>query len=96
MVVQCRYRRIVFYNTLSWFVSELPEKDISNVVVQCRRYSTISCRDLWANFLGNLALGGGDFQGGGKFPVTPAYIYMCMSVSFKERGKLMKYITFIF
>ena len=27
---------IVFYNKLSWFVSELPEKDISNVVVQCR------------------------------------------------------------
>jgi hypothetical protein len=26
----------VFYNKLSWFVSELPEKDISNVVVQCR------------------------------------------------------------
>ena len=27
---------IVFYNKLSWFVSELPETDISNVVVQCR------------------------------------------------------------
>ena len=26
----------VFYNKLLWFVSELPEKDISNVVVQCR------------------------------------------------------------
>jgi hypothetical protein len=25
----------VFYNKLSWFVSELPEKDISNVVVHC-------------------------------------------------------------
>ena len=25
---------VVFYNKLSWFVSELPEKDISNVVVQ--------------------------------------------------------------
>ena len=25
-----------FYNKLPWFVSELPEKDISNVVVQCR------------------------------------------------------------
>jgi hypothetical protein len=24
---------IVFYNKLSWFVSELPEKDISNVLV---------------------------------------------------------------
>jgi hypothetical protein len=23
---------LVFYNKLSWFVSELPEKDISNVV----------------------------------------------------------------
>ena len=22
---------VVFYNTLSWFMSELPEKDISNV-----------------------------------------------------------------
>ncbi len=36
----------VFYNKLPWFVSELPEKDISNVVVQCRQYSTISCRGL--------------------------------------------------
>ncbi len=27
---------VVFHNNLSWFVSELPEKDISNVVVQCR------------------------------------------------------------
>ena len=27
---------VVFYNKLPWFVSELPEKDISNVVVQCR------------------------------------------------------------
>ena len=26
---------VVFYNKLSWFVSELPEEDISNVVVQC-------------------------------------------------------------
>ena len=25
---------IVFYNKLSWFVSELPEEDISNVAVQ--------------------------------------------------------------
>ena len=24
---------VVFYNKLSWFVSELPEEDISNVVV---------------------------------------------------------------
>ena len=31
---------VVFYNKLSWFVSELPEKDISNVVVQCG-YSTL-------------------------------------------------------
>ena len=27
---------VVFYNKLSWFVSELPEKDISNVVVYCK------------------------------------------------------------
>jgi hypothetical protein len=27
---------IIFFNKLPWFVSELPEKDISNVVVQCR------------------------------------------------------------
>jgi hypothetical protein len=27
---------VVFYNKLLWFVSELLEKDISNVVVQCR------------------------------------------------------------
>ena len=34
---------VVFYdNKLPWFVSELPEKDISNVVVQCRSYSTIT------------------------------------------------------
>ena len=33
---------VVFYNKLSRFVSELPEKDISNVVVQCGYYSTIS------------------------------------------------------
>ena len=31
-------------NKLSWFVSELPEKNISNLVVQCRLYSTINCR----------------------------------------------------
>ena len=30
----------VFYNKVSWFVSELPEKDISNVVAQ-RKYSSI-------------------------------------------------------
>ncbi len=29
-------RFVVFYNKLPWFVSELPEKDISNVVIQCR------------------------------------------------------------
>ena len=28
--------QVVFHNKLSWFVSELPEKDISNMVVQCR------------------------------------------------------------
>ncbi len=27
----------VLFNKLPWFVSELPEKDISNVVVQCSR-----------------------------------------------------------
>ena len=27
---------VVFFSKLSWFVSELPEKDTSNVVVQCR------------------------------------------------------------
>ena len=32
-------------------MSELPEKDISNVVVQCRQYSTISCRRLCLNYL---------------------------------------------
>jgi hypothetical protein len=42
---------IVFYNKLPWFVSELPEKDISNVVVQCRQYSRISCRGLCLNYL---------------------------------------------
>jgi hypothetical protein len=26
---------VLFYNKLPWFVSELPEKDISNVVVHC-------------------------------------------------------------
>ena len=32
-------------------MSELPEKDISNVVVQCRQYSTIICRGLCLNYL---------------------------------------------
>jgi hypothetical protein len=27
---------IIFYNKLSWFVPELPEKDIFNVVIQSR------------------------------------------------------------
>ena len=27
--------KVVFYNKLSWFVSELSEKDILNVDVQC-------------------------------------------------------------
>ena len=26
----------VFFNRLSWFLSELPEKDISDMAVQCR------------------------------------------------------------
>ena len=33
------------------FVSELSEKYISKVVVQCRKYSTISCRGLCLNYL---------------------------------------------
>ena len=41
---------VVFYNKLPWFVPELPEKDISNVVVKCRWYSTISYRDLCLNY----------------------------------------------
>ena len=40
---------VVLYNKLLWFVSELPEKDISNVVVYCRWYSTISCCGLYLN-----------------------------------------------
>ena len=27
--------KVVFYNKLSWFVSELPGKDISSIVFQC-------------------------------------------------------------
>jgi hypothetical protein len=34
---------VAFYDQLPWFVSELLKKDISNVMVQCRQYSTISC-----------------------------------------------------
>ena len=41
--------RVVFYSKLSWFVSELPEQDISNVVVLCRLYSATSCRGLDLN-----------------------------------------------
>ena len=43
--------QVVFYNKMSWFVSELSENDILNVVVQCRQYSTISCRGLCLNYL---------------------------------------------
>ena len=32
--------QVVFYNKLSWFGSELPEKDISNVVVYTRKNLT--------------------------------------------------------
>ena len=32
-------------------MSELPEKDISNVVVQCRWYATISCCGLCLNYM---------------------------------------------
>ena len=46
---------VVFYNKLSWFVSELPEKDILNVVVQCRWNSAISCRGLCLNYLKKLS-----------------------------------------
>ena len=42
---------LVFYNKLSWFMFELPEKDISNVVVQCRQLSKVSCRGLCLNYL---------------------------------------------
>ena len=42
--------QVVLYNKLAWFVSELPEKDISNVVVQCRYYCTISCHGLCLNY----------------------------------------------
>ena len=41
----------VFYNKLSSFASELPEKDILNVTVQCSWYSTISCRGLFVSEL---------------------------------------------
>jgi hypothetical protein len=36
---------VVFYNKLSWFVSEIPEKDISNVV-ECR-YSILYNKLPW-------------------------------------------------
>ena len=35
MLVQCTVGRIFYNNKLSLFVSELPEKNISVVVVQC-------------------------------------------------------------
>ena len=41
--------QVIFYDKLSWFVYELPEKDISNFVIQCRYYSTVSCRGLCLN-----------------------------------------------
>ena len=37
-------------------MSELPEKDISNVVVQCRLYSSISCGGLCLNYLKKISL----------------------------------------
>ena len=38
---------VVFYNKLSWFVSELPEKDILNLVVFAGNILRhISCRGL--------------------------------------------------
>ena len=36
---------------LLWSVSELPENNISNVVVQCRKYPVISCRCLYVNYM---------------------------------------------
>ena len=54
--------QVVFYNKLSWLVSELPEKDISNVVVQCRQYSTISCRGLYLNYLKKISQMWGPIQ----------------------------------
>ena len=36
---------------LLWFVSEQPEKDILNVVFQCRKYPAISCRCLYVNYM---------------------------------------------
>ena len=47
--------QVVFCNKLSWFVSELPEKNISNMVVQCGQYSTISCRGLCLNYVKKIA-----------------------------------------
>ena len=46
---------IVLYNKQPWLVSELHEKDISNVVVQCGWYCTISCRGLCLSFLKNIS-----------------------------------------
>ena len=33
--------QVVFCDKLSWFVSEVPEKDTSDVVVQLKKYPTI-------------------------------------------------------
>ncbi len=42
---------VVFHNKLSWFVSELPEKGVSNVVIQRKWYSTVNYRGLCLNYL---------------------------------------------
>ncbi len=43
--------QVVSYNNQQWFVSGLPEKNISNVVVQCRKYPTITCSGLCLTYM---------------------------------------------
>lgn len=38
--------QVVFHNKLSWFVSEVPEKNIPNMVVSVGSILTICCRGL--------------------------------------------------
>ena len=66
---------VVFYNKLPWFVSELPEKDISNAVVHCRWYSTISCSGLCLNYL--------------KFSKNKYYTTCTCDVKFLNREEIM-------
>ena len=35
---------VVFYNKLSWFVSEIPEKDISNILALCGNVHTYTLK----------------------------------------------------